>query len=255
MPRIPVFVINLDRRGDRMEQMHKRLGGVAYSRISAVDGRDLGPEERMQAEQARLTPNEYACLQSHINVLKRLGEDNLQHACVLEDDVVLAADFSSFMDDAAWIPPRAGLIKIETMKSKVWLDRSSVAARDRQLFRLRSNHSGTAGYVVSREFAPHLVRMLATLEAAADDVMFRTIETDADYQVLQLRPALCIQEFIVSGENTGSDIAAGRKTLRSSLAAPKTARDAVVRKLIKPFRQVSGAVRRLRQLRAVVPFQ
>ena len=55
----------------------------------------------MQAEQARLTPNEYACLQSHINVLKRLGEDNLQHACVLEDDVVLAADFSAFMDDAA----------------------------------------------------------------------------------------------------------------------------------------------------------
>lgn len=254
MPAIPVFVINLDRRADRLLEMQNRLSGIAFTRMSAVDGRELGPAEKRRAELAGLTPNEFACLSSHIAVLRKLDEDDLEHACVLEDDVFLGADFKSFMDDSGWIPPQAGLIKIETMRSKVWLGRAAAAARDRQLFRLRSSHFGTAGYVVSRGFAPRLVSILETLDGAADDVMFGDGATAA-HAVMQLCPALCVQEFILSGTNAGSDIASGRKTLRAGLAPGKTWSAEVARKILRPVHQIGGVFRRLHQRRAIVPYR
>lgn len=101
---IPAFLINLDRHPDRLAAAQARLdqAGVHAKRVAAVDGTALSPAERRAAvarfhallARGRLyTPGQIGCTLSHHAVYRRMIEENLPAALVLEDDILLTPEF------------------------------------------------------------------------------------------------------------------------------------------------------------------
>ncbi len=99
-----VFVINLDRDVDRMSifsgQM-KRLG-VDYDRISAIYAKGLPENEKGHAVNKfrwwcavgrRIREGEIGCQLSHQIVYKKMVDEHMPLACILEDDVSLDKRF------------------------------------------------------------------------------------------------------------------------------------------------------------------
>jgi len=87
-----IYVINLDKRPDRMTFMKGQLDilKLPYTRIAAIDGtgdNDIG----YPVEHKRLSKPEYGCYLSHLACYKALLATNTAHCLVLEDDVLLSS--------------------------------------------------------------------------------------------------------------------------------------------------------------------
>ena len=97
-----VYLINLDRRPDRMENMKAILDElqIKYKRVNAVDGKvDVNPEYmkrngiEMMSDFSEpyhgraLTYGEIGCFMSHYNIWKDVIDNNFKEIIVFEDDV------------------------------------------------------------------------------------------------------------------------------------------------------------------------
>ena len=103
MPQIPVFVINLKRSEDRRARVQEALGSLSltYEFIEAVDGNDLSEHEvaeiregfddprKIDSTRGPVSRGEIGCAISHLKAYKRIVKDNLDYACIMEDDVVI----------------------------------------------------------------------------------------------------------------------------------------------------------------------
>lgn len=111
-----VFVINLERSPERRLFMRKQFDvlGLSYCFFNAVDGRLLSGEEvNLSCNQRWLkrlagravNKNEIACALSHVYLLRKIVNENIPYALVLEDDAILdprlpkvLAHFDSFLE-------------------------------------------------------------------------------------------------------------------------------------------------------------
>ena len=244
-----VLVINLDRHKLRFERMNAQLAacGLSFERMRAVDGAELSDDDMA----AMLSPTplidlsrpEVACLLSHRAAWRRFlaGDDEL--CCVLEDDVRLAEDFGPALKAASdWASPPFDVIKIETMHQRVWVSREKRPAfPGHVLSRLRSCHQGTAGYIVSREGARRLLDFTMRMDLAIDDLMFGAAIGSGNLDVLQLEPALCIQEMWLGELDPASEFASSIEALRRPRREPRQKRKGLAkltREIARPFEQL-----------------
>jgi GR25 family glycosyltransferase involved in LPS biosynthesis len=90
-----VFVINLDRRRDRMHSfnVHSIRSGIEkYERISAIDGRDLEFTNPLNLN--HFSAGDVGCALSHRRVVSVAKKNNLESYVVFEDDVELRKGFN-----------------------------------------------------------------------------------------------------------------------------------------------------------------
>lgn len=103
-----LFVVSLERAKVRREHITNHLNktNVDYELFDAVDGQKLTASD--MAEYCDMdTINKYpnwltkgmigACL-SHYFIYKRIVENNIPVACILEDDAIVTAEFNSILD-------------------------------------------------------------------------------------------------------------------------------------------------------------
>lgn len=92
-----IFVINLAKNVERMNLIDARLHGMAlnYERIEAVYGKMVPQDERRRTSSRfwwwcirgiPMRDGEYGCAMSHLEVYRRMIDENINVACVLEDD-------------------------------------------------------------------------------------------------------------------------------------------------------------------------
>lgn len=102
-----IFLINLDRRPDRLEQVKTQLAqlGLEFQRISAVDGSQLPADypllnkARFLLEQKKpAVMGEIGCAESHRLIWKQMITNNLPFALVLEDDITLSPKLTEFLN-------------------------------------------------------------------------------------------------------------------------------------------------------------
>lgn len=92
---IPVYIISLKHRTDRLKACMTRLHGVYPHIIDAVDGRTLtGPRPHK-----KLTKGEIGCFMSHVKALSDIASSSAPYGLVLEDDAILL----TFPDCLKWI--------------------------------------------------------------------------------------------------------------------------------------------------------
>lgn len=79
-----VYLINLDRRKDRLESATAQLNslGIEYERVSAVDSIEKN------------IPPTQACTMSHLMVIKDAKKRGFNNIVIFEDDVVFVDDFT-----------------------------------------------------------------------------------------------------------------------------------------------------------------
>jgi len=114
-----VYIINLDSSVDRWEQISSQCDqlGIEYERVSAVRGSELTKQEKAEVYDLstnlakydkRLNDGEIGCYLSHIKCWKKIVEEELDFALILEDDASLREKIKeciaqfSLMDSSGW---------------------------------------------------------------------------------------------------------------------------------------------------------
>lgn len=200
--------------------MQQRLSTLEFERIPAVYGSELS-EQQIDAynrymTRYQLSANEAGCFSSHKKAWQKILDDGVSYACILEDDAILSEDFRHFMEHTDWLPENFDLIKLETWLRKVRVSSNAYPAYQRELRELLSSHPGAAAYIVSREGAKKLLAYAQKPTQMIDNLIFqgkRYKESRPSFNVLQMIPALCVQEFKVEDVND-SDLRTSRTAAR-----------------------------------------
>jgi glycosyl transferase family 25 len=104
---IPVFVISLKQSADRRAHTTSRLNqlGISFQFIDAVDGAGLSDEDvhnnsrifRTGIYSRHLMKAEIGCYFSHLKIYKKIADENIPVACILEDDNDYSDDFKNLL--------------------------------------------------------------------------------------------------------------------------------------------------------------
>jgi len=202
MTQIPVFVINLDRAAQRLERMDAELGalGVSYERLPAVDGSAITADfiktfapVKSWRQRRRPAPSQVGCYLSHVRALELIRDRGLERACILEDDVVFAPDFPSFLDAAAPWPDGTDVLKLEIAGVADKL-RALVIGRtgSRKFAFIQSGGQfGAAAYIVTASGAEKMLADLKVMTAGYDGQAFDYYRSGV--KVVHVMPPPCVQ--------------------------------------------------------------
>jgi glycosyl transferase family 25 len=103
------YVISLARRPDRRAYILSQLSktGIHYELIGAVDGRDLDLTDARLFDQVAvrtdttLDPSCFGCALSHLEIYRKVLDEGLDEAFILEDDVELPVDVGALLEAVA----------------------------------------------------------------------------------------------------------------------------------------------------------
>jgi glycosyl transferase family 25 len=153
---------------------------------------------------ADLTPGDKACTTSHMHLWQRIASGSESHAAILEDDILLSDAAPKFLSNGDWIPPEAGLIKLERFGDSDQLTvvgSSGVRVFDREIAPLLSRHPGSGGYIIARERAALLAAMTQKIDLPIDQLLFNPAHSPV-FRALspwQMMPAILEQTADVGG--------------------------------------------------------
>jgi glycosyl transferase family 25 len=185
MQSIETYLINLDGSNERLLAISERLDafGIAYERISAVDGRrldlstvadyDLGHAERYMGRS--LVGGEIGCYHSHLKVAKRFLQSDARYALVLEDDALPLCNpvelLESALADLEAIDPDWLLMNIGNNKLKIAtpLGRYTIGGHQCELVAAHYFPMTTSAIVWSREGARLFVEQHQKMFAPVDN--------------------------------------------------------------------------------------
>lgn len=174
------WVINLDRDRERLQRVAQQLEptGLAWTRLSAVYGRDLPA-----AEQDRLLDRatyrhrhgmepalgELGCYLSHVAVFRALLASPHSAALVLEDDVLLTPALVPVLQGLMRHAGRWDMVKLSQVHSgtpQAYLD----VAPGHRLAVMLSRCTGSSAYLVNRRAAQAYVDGLLPMKLPYDHV-------------------------------------------------------------------------------------
>jgi glycosyl transferase family 25 len=182
---VRAYVINLARSPDRRAHITAELKktGLDYEITTAVDGRDLDLQDTtivdpsLPARTQFLASTAGAAL-SHLNVCRKIIEDGLDEALVLEDDVNLPADLGSLADAVAdqLTGAEVALLSYESPDPPCKMSREgSVQLPSSRLLALpidiRQLTSGGA-YIITRAACERMVKFVLPVRVNPDDWWF-----------------------------------------------------------------------------------
>jgi glycosyl transferase family 25 len=214
-PRMNVYLINLDRNPDRLAHMRNQLNGIAFERLSALDGSNQPPTAK------GLTRFELACLESHKVAWRKFLHGPESQACFLEDDLHIWPGFAALIGGEAWIPRDAHSIKLDTYLQPVELGDRRAAIGGRELARLHSRHQSSAAYILTREGAARYLELTAGNSMPADYSLFPNHPRRAGLRIYQLCPAIAIQDHLLLPDQGGKTFATAMAGADGSAAPPR----------------------------------
>lgn len=129
---IKIFIVNLKRRPDRRRVIETRLKNLSltnYEIIDAVDGKEL-PEDLTNIYDdksaiklhRKLQNSEIGCALSHIEIAKKVIEQNLDYAIILEDDAEPTLQFKHFLKNFKLKPNKFDFLMFGCFSSNEWFN-------------------------------------------------------------------------------------------------------------------------------------
>ncbi|MGV6850390.1 MAG: glycosyltransferase family 25 protein [Marinibacterium sp.] len=201
---IHAAVVNLDRAAERRERMRIQLdgAGVVADFFSAFDAREPRNADRLAAQPdhgpwGAVAVHDKACTQSHLLLMQAFLASKATYCLVLEDDAFLSPELGAWLGDLSWWPLGAEMVKLERWRDdKLYLvmDRAAKTHLGRQVARLWSRHSGTAGYIISRSGAKKVVAVKG-INMPIDHLLFNVNISPLARSLVtyQVHPALVVQ--------------------------------------------------------------
>jgi glycosyl transferase family 25 len=160
-----VILINLDRSKQRREQMDHRLAslGLAYTRLSAVDGKAQWETLRSTVDKVAFERNvgrdlmlgEIGCYHSHLQSWNALLQSDCHTLLVLEDDVVFGDDFMEAIDQALQYRQSWDMLNLNKIRAKQPVCQSRVGRYSLNAY--MGPLTGMGAYLISRDTAARLL--------------------------------------------------------------------------------------------------
>ena len=215
-----IYLINLERRPDRLAAMRKEAEGLTLTRVAALDAAtaDAGRIDRWFANGGPLGEiprGDKCCLLSHRQAWELFIASGDAHAVFLEDDVRLSKVAGALLTSDGWIPSDVAVVKLEHYGppgQRVLLESLRPIGEDFLMGRMLSRHTGAAAYILSRKAAEALLAQ-TRFDLPVDHLLFNPNNSQmfAALAPWQLVPPIARQQEFV-GEK--SDIENTRKGLR-----------------------------------------
>lgn len=167
------FIINLasstERRAMISAQCHK--AGIAYEFIDAVNGKALSEKEISQHTRPvnyAFKPGEIGCALSHINIYRKMVDENIAQALILEDDALLTEQLPEILNSPALQLPENSPVLVLLSQVNKYVNK--VVAPVTPAASLYPVHSATTShaYVINLEAARRLLKLLYPVWMAAD---------------------------------------------------------------------------------------
>ncbi|MCV2879718.1 glycosyltransferase family 25 protein [Sedimentimonas flavescens] len=174
----PIFVISLAAAQERRRAISAQLQalGLPFVLFDAIDARQgVPPEyealidrEGTQRNLGRpMSPGEYGCALSHLLVYRRICNEGLPGAIVLEDDAIVGPTFKSFVDQQAY--RSAPFIQLDHKNARIWTLRPPVHHCDDFTIRQQVALSWLAtGYSLRRDVACRIAEAGLPVRTVAD---------------------------------------------------------------------------------------
>ncbi len=224
--RCEVRVVHLARATARRTLMEAELArvGIMAQAWDAVDASDPFHAQRLAAMPedgawGAMRSHAKGCLASHLDAMAAFLQGDSSHLLMLEDDVFLAEDLAEWLTGAYW-PQEADLMKLESWRDdrlRILLDRRALSHANRRIQRLRSRHSGSAGYIITRAGA-QIVVSSGLLSLPVDHLLFNPFVSPVARRLAtyQVTPALVVQgnESAVMGTRRKPPKSIGHKLKR-----------------------------------------
>ena len=217
-----VYLINLERRKDRLEAMERQSAGLGLT-LERVAALDAGTADRDAVNRwfatggplGEIPAGDKACLLSHRAAWELFVAGGQAHAAFLEDDVRLSKVAGTMLASDCWIPGGVEVLKLEHYGppgQRVMLADIRGVGEDFRMGRMLSRHTGGAAYILSRKAAEMLLAE-KRFDLPVDHLLFNPNNSKlfARLSPWQLLPAIARQEEFV-GEK--SDIEKSRAGLR-----------------------------------------
>lgn len=240
-----IFVINLDRSPQRLERMVSLFGelGLDFTRVPAVDGRDLADRQARKGMYYDLGNGEIGCFLSHIKCWDAAAKADGEYTAIFEDDVHFGAGARELLFDASWIPADADVVKLETTLVRTLVDYGRAGrAGDRSVRRLLDTHPGTGAYIVSRKGARKLLELSADFADPVDQFMFNPVSVAWNaLTIYQVDPAICVQEVVVGNDGAADALASGLKHERP-VQEKARGTEKLMREIARPLERLAASV-------------
>ncbi|MWN90077.1 hypothetical protein GQ597_05075 [Gilliamella sp. Pra-s65] len=186
-----IFIINLERESAKKEHIKKECEklNLDFEIYNAVDGNALSEEFIQNAvydyPNNFLTKGEIGCALSHINVYKKIIQNNLPYALVLEDDAVLDEKLPDFLNSFKNKNDKKGIFLLTAdfhylVNKKFNLDSFDIFEVTRAI--------RATGYIITNEAAKKLIKFLYPIRYEAD--MFRIIKLCTGVKLYATLPCL-----------------------------------------------------------------
>jgi glycosyl transferase family 25 len=225
-----IFLINLDRRPDRLTAMTERAAalGLTLERVEAVDAATAEPAAldrwfESSGPLGEIPRGDKACLLSHRLAWQNFLAGPDAHAVFLEDDVVLSRAAGALLANDGWLAGAvagAPVVKLEHYGppgQRVLLADMRSGPPDFALGRMLSRHTGAAAYILSRDAAALLLAQ-TRFALPVDHLLFNPNISPlfARLAPVQLLPAIARQEQFVGARSDIEDTRVGLRRLNAT---------------------------------------
>ena len=217
------FVINLDDSVDRLKLISNQLDrlNVSFSRLSAVNGRELQQNEIRKLSYAiddrdirvrytrDLTPGEIGCFLSHRKCWKMLLESSHNWALILEDDIVISPLAANYMRSDSWLPSDVKICQLSCLKKTQCgriAQKKAISNDIRLVNPIFPSPLGTQAYFISREFAEKAISLSEKFPAPVDDFLFSPwFDLSWRFKIWRTDPVLVIPSSDFNSDVGGRD--------------------------------------------------
>jgi len=183
---LPIFIINLEHEKEKKEMMRKQLEkfGLGHEFIRAVNGYELVDREinkkysqtkSIEVFKRELSRGEIGCALSHLQIYKKMLDENIEKAIILEDDVTLCDEFPSIVAnlDNISVPYECILLGYDDhIKKDIFLYTSFWGNKkfinEFKLYRFVKVALGTYGYIITNQGARKLYQKIDFIEKPID---------------------------------------------------------------------------------------
>jgi glycosyl transferase family 25 len=169
-----IFVINLPQGRERRENIQREFARFELEPefFPGVDGRELSPDRLRELiyrpEVNPLTPGEIGCALSHRAIYKKMRDEDIPFAFILEDDSVFRLDPRPLLAGIAARPPGRAEVYLLTHRNNLYVK----SGRAEEIAGVRMfqflNGCGAYGYVLSRAAAKNLLVFQTPIRTASD---------------------------------------------------------------------------------------
>lgn len=242
------YVISLSTHKERhshIRQVFNKLNLTFnfFDAINTSQSSSILKENSLTINSPLLSDGEVACYLSHFCLWKRLVNNQLKYMAIFEDDVYLADDSYTLLNDLSWLPNNFDVIKLETMYERTFIRRYKKLTDGRSLSKMSSSHMGAAGYILSYEGALKLIRETQEkgICAPVDHLIFDWLVSDKEVYLVD--PAICIQDKVLNDvEPKFESVLEGDRSTNVELADGIKVKPKGIRKLNRELNRIKNQI-------------